>query len=126
MRPAAGDHQRPVRSADHAHRVVDLGCLVSDGCQRGAPQAGGAVAVSDAEDVESAERRRDDTHAGGGQGDGVGVELWQVGFVFAEQCQDALQCQAALGGSEQTPVIGDGMPAGGDAGFGEFGDDQRG
>ena len=44
-------------------------------------------------------------------------------LVLAEQRQDALQRKAALGGAEQAPVVGDGMPAGGDAGFGEVGDD---
>ena len=65
MSPALRDHP-PVTTIVRcapltaAHRIVDLGRLLGDRFQRRAPQMGGADTVADAEDVESAERRRDD------------------------------------------------------------------
>ena len=65
----------------------------------------------------------DDAYLGHGQGDGVSVQGGQVGSVLAEQREDALQRKAALRCAEQAPVVGDGVPAGGDARLGEVGDD---
>ncbi len=106
-RPTAGDHQRPVCSADRTHRVVDLGGLLGDGLQRGPPQLRGAVAVGDAEDVEPAEcAAQRPASSGMGSAMAVGVQRWQISPVLAEQRQYTLQRQAALGGAEQAPVVG--------------------
>ena len=92
-RPAAGDDQSPVCSADCAHRVVNLGRLVGDRFERRSPQMRRSVAIGDAEDVQSAECRCDYAHLGHGQRDGLGVQGGQVGLVLPSSART--RCNAS-------------------------------
>ena len=102
---------------------MDLGGLVGDRFEGGAPQPGGAGVVGDAEDVQTAECRCRQAYFGHRQRDRIGVQRRKVGAVFSEQREDALQHKPALRRAEQAPMVGDCVPTGGDARFGEVGDD---